>query len=591
MFKSIILKSTLAILLATSSAFAEFVPKANSEWSYQFESYTDAGGIILPRDGSEPDYPVSQAEIDTMFYALPEHIDAQVAHPEYFPEPEPEIIVTKEAEVFVTFYAESAAFKDALGYYTYDGNTSRVRPTKDTLSNIQADGTILFANTSLLNSGGDLATGTTVSLGRLSVGTKVMFYIVTKGWQNAQLGVTTFKDSIFSSLSDLNPYLEGENNKHVALFRNTVGGQGILLMGWENLNKTDANCDNDFNDLIFAISASPMSALTDTVTVGITDGTIAPETATFADLTVATDPADLDSDGDGINDAFDSYPDDFERAYDQSYPNDIDSVTLLFEDNWPREADYDMNDLSVSLAIKEVKDANDSVKEIIFTGRVNSYGANYTNGFSLDLNTTPDNILDANITVVTADGNVTSSLTPHNPNSNRTTLDFFDDANISLTRWDNSDEINADINPYIAGKLFTVRVVLKNATKLASPPYNPFIKVSQYQTVGDNPLFGVEIHLPNYMPSEDVNVSHFGEKDDDSDLSIGYTYRTKYEAKPWAIMIPTSFAHPTTGTPINDAYHHFDEWVNSNGAEYSDWYIHTNIGYSNPDLIVDSTIK
>ncbi len=58
-------------------------------------------------------------------------------------------------------------------------------------------------------------------------------------------------------------------------------------------------------------------------------------------------PPPVDTDGDGIANTLDMYPNDATRAFDNYYPSKTVFGTLAFEDLWPGKGDYDMNDLVV----------------------------------------------------------------------------------------------------------------------------------------------------------------------------------------------------------------------------------------------------
>jgi len=328
------MKKTLLLLSITYMSYAaDFLSSTDTAWKYQLNSYGALGGI-LDADKAVPQYTVSQSVLDAMINSLPERQRADTAHPEYFPSPEPEIVVTENAELFVTFYSEGAGYKNTLGFYTYDGDTNRSRP--ESIQEIKSNGKILFPNTSLLDSGGDLTLGTSVSLGELSSGTKVIFFLVSNGWKGSSTGVRSSNNWIFSSLSSLNleydpnSAKEVPDHKHTALLWKNVGPGNILLMGFEDILRTYSACDHDFNDVLFSVSSSPMAALKDTteVATGTSGFSVAPE--------------EKDTDSDGVNDAFDAFPEDASRTYISYYPSNANKTTLVFEDMWPVKGDYDM---------------------------------------------------------------------------------------------------------------------------------------------------------------------------------------------------------------------------------------------------------
>jgi LruC domain-containing protein len=53
------------------------------------------------------------------------------------------------------------------------------------------------------------------------------------------------------------------------------------------------------------------------------------------------------------------------------------------------------------------------------------------------------------------------------------------------------------------------------------------------------------------------------------------------QSYPWAIDIPATFSYPIEQSIISSAYLKLDQWISSNGANFSDWYSNTNAGYRN----------
>jgi LruC domain-containing protein len=100
-------------------------------------------------------------------------------------------------------------------------------------------------------------------------------------------------------------------------------------------------------------------------------------------------------------------------------------------------------------------------------------------------------------------------------------------------------------------------------SELGYAPYNPFIMVNKDR--------GREVHLPGKMPTDLANFSLFGTADDDTDLNEGKTYLTPNNL-PWAINIPESFPYPKEKIPVNQAYTKFNQWAESAGGSFKDWF-------------------
>jgi LruC domain-containing protein len=125
---------------------------------------------------------------------------------------------------------------------------------------------------------------------------------------------------------------------------------------------------------------------------------------------------------------------------------------------------------------------------------------------------------------------------------------------------------------YSAPKTINLKIELNNPVSLSSlgaAPYNPFIVVGGERSK--------EVHLPGSAPTNLVDATLFGTGDDNTDLkSQKYYLSDKY--LPWAINLPVQFAYPAEKQDITKAYLMFNNWANSRGYNYMDWYQNLN-GY------------
>ena len=563
-------------LLIKAMFSVDFIPaQTDPSWNYLFNSYdnnTINGAGIKTEDIAVAPFTISNEILNMFIYALPEGQQAQLSHPEYFPQNEADILISENAEAFVTFYSEGAGYRNTLGYYTYDGNTGRTVPT--TLAQLKNDGVIIFPNSSFEGSGGKMSYGLTVSLGELSANTKIIFFIVSNGWTGNGILSTDWMFSTKSSLNleyDENSPLQVPDHKHVALLWANVGEGDILLMGFEDILRTSYATDNDFNDVLFSFSTNPMTALTS-------------DNGSFSQA-----PLETDSDNDGVSDAFDEFPNDASRVYTTHYPSVGDNASIIFEDMWPREGDYDMNDLIVELHILQIKDNSNKIKELSIEATLIASGAFYTNGFSIQIDANIQNIQSAVFLIngVETSENMISS------DNDKTIITFFTDAVKSFKEMPNytdfsstsgqfplcNDLYNRYINicknrPSVNHPVIKASIIFNEAQLLKSPPYNPFITINNGETLY------IEVHLPNFLPTSLVDFSLFDTQDDASDINNNITYKTSSD-RPWALLIPTSFSYPTERTNISETYIHFDDWVYSEGLLFDDWYLHDKIDGDN----------
>jgi len=85
------------------------------------------------------------------------------------------------------------------------------------------------------------------------------------------------------------------------------------------------------------------------------------------------------------------------------------------------------------------------------------------------------------------------------------------------------------------------------------------------------------VHLAGSAPTDLADISIFGTGDDNSNLAVQKYYMSDKNL-PWAINIPVQFAYPLERQDITKAYFKFNQWAESRGAVYKDWYMNIN-GY------------
>ncbi len=99
-----------------------------------------------------------------------------------------------------------------------------------------------------------------------------------------------------------------------------------------------------------------------------------------------------DSDGDGVDDNFDDFPNDPNLAYMNYYPNNSDFGSVVFEDLWPAQGDYDFNDLSIAYQYAFYNNTSNKTDEMEGTYHIRATGAEYNNGFGVALPVAPADI-------------------------------------------------------------------------------------------------------------------------------------------------------------------------------------------------------
>ncbi|MCK9452953.1 MAG: LruC domain-containing protein [Bacteroidales bacterium] len=490
-----------------------------------------------------PDYlependPITADFLDDINNTLPERVRLDESHPEYFFDVyDHNLNLIETCDVWVTFITEGAGYKNVLGYYTYETGNAPQNPRDIDFINI------IYPNISLEGSGGGLQSGNKVYLGRFNANTTISWALIADGWNGSE--VVDKRWTVYSN-KNLNPATDPDLKQQTVLLYDP--GRERLLLGIEDIRRDSRDCDHDFNDAVFYVTANPIQAI-DVTELPIVDYT------------------GDDRDGDGIPDNFDDYPDDPERAFNNFFFTEGDFGTLAYEDLWPYRGDYDFNDAVIDYNFNQVTNGNNALVELNATFILRAHGAFFHNGFGIELPLQAADIESVEGTVLS---NNYISL-----NGNGTEAGH---SKAVVIMWDDSYEIlspaysgiGANTNPGVPFQVpdtMNVNIKLTNPVPINQtgvPPYNPFIIVDGQR--------GVEVHLPNKPPTALADLSLIGSGDDDSDPTNNRYYKTQ-ENLPWAINIVEKFAYPIEKSEIIKAHLKFAEWAESGGSLYPDWY-------------------
>lgn len=285
----------------------------------------------------------------------------------------------------------------------------------------------------------------------------------------------------------------------------------------------------------------------------------------YYDNVVVTGPI-TDSDGDGVDDDQDDYPNDPDRAFDIYYPNSSTYGSFAFEDNWPGKGDYDFNDMVIDYQFKEVVNASNELVDLYADFGFMAAGATLVNGFGFEMDLEPSDIASVTGTSI-VDGYITTGVNGTEANQSKGTIIVTDNIFTQLPHPGQGIGVNTSPSaPYVNPDTLQIVISLEDPVSLSEsgrPPYNPFMIVDQIR--------GREVHLSDYTPTTLVNTSYFGTQDDDSNPATGKYYMTDNNL-PWAINLPEHFNYPVEKAEIIDAYLHFAAWAESSGSAYEDWY-------------------
>lgn len=144
------------------------------------------------------------------------------------------IVLTKDADVYVSFVSEAATIGNVLGYYVYNSGS-----TPGSSSDI--DKQLIFPNVdnTYLKPGDTRRLGST----QLKAGTVVGFFLIVGGYRGDGI---YFKNPTFYTDHSWNT----DGARQHVLYRESECG--AIVIGFED--KRSGNGDQDFNDIIFSVS-------------------------------------------------------------------------------------------------------------------------------------------------------------------------------------------------------------------------------------------------------------------------------------------------------------------------------------------------
>jgi len=493
--------------------------------------YSSATGdpyyLTLPGDN------ISQDFLNDVNSSLPENAPVPNAHPEYLVDGNQiNTSMTEDGDVWVTFIHEGAGYKNVLGYYSYPS----INPPLS-VSDIDSV-TIIFPNVSYQGSGGSLSSGDKVYLGYFPAGTEIGWVLISNGWSG---GVTDGYRQLYSN-PDFNPESLAIKRQHNVLLYDEA--RDLTVLGFEDLNREQGS-DDDFNDALFYVTSNPRSAIVNDATVTITY-------------------TGNDSDGDGVNDPVDDYPNDANKAYDNFYPAENTFGSLAYEDLWPNRGDYDFNDLVVDYYFIEILNASNEVVELKADFVLKASGASYENGFGFEMGITPDQITSISGSSIVGSA-VTLAENGTEMNQAKAVCMVFDNVYGIVTRPEGF-YVNTQVDaPYVIADTVNILISFtqpQTSLSLGTPPYNPFIFVNQERSR--------EVHLAEHPPTSlAAGTNYFGSGDDNSYVS-GY-YKTSNNL-PWALDIVETLSYPLERVTIDEAHNFFIGWAETSGSNYSDWF-------------------
>jgi LruC domain-containing protein len=350
------------------------------------------------------------------------------------------------------------------------------------------------------------------------------------------------------------------------LYKCEFGGGNTIEAEWissESLPNYPNSLTFDSNDELWWATAIGGEGL-DYIMDKVTGGWEARSTYSTVIHDLATLPYDedsieeLDSDGDGIIDFYDEFPEDATKAASSYTPSVYGWGSYAFEDLWPSSGDYDFNDLVLNYRYTNVENAEGKIVETKLNYVIKNIGGSLKNGFGIQLD------MDASLIEEVTGYNLTEnivSLTDKGLEANQSlpVIIVFDNA------WENADETDFEL-------LITYVDPIESLGDI-----NPFIF-----TGGER---GREVHCSNMEPTDLVDQTYFGTYDDNSSSANDVYYKDKNNL-PWGIDIIHDFTYTKEKSELVLGYPYFKNWAESGGTEYEDWYKEIT-GYRNYTYLVE----
>jgi LruC domain-containing protein len=444
----------------------------------------------------------------------------------------------------VTFLNEGAGYRNSLGYFVYQTDTPPA-----TLADVPTH-TIIFPNASKAPDG-DLEQGDRVELGiDLFSGQSLGFFVVPNGWtyngEGSQVKYDGPWGQPFYSAPALNP--EAGEKRHNVVFLDPVSE--LIIVGFDDQHLSQG--DNDYNDVLFAVEISPFFAVDGVNEDGSIDSGYIPLE---------------DDDGTGGTDII------------SHYPTQNGFATLMYEDLWPQEGDYDFNDLVVKYNMTRTLSSASELKRLEASYTVQSRGAGYHNGFALRLpNVDPSAV--GTISLKKNGADVAHQVVESGPDDLVIIISpsITSDVPSVCTFYRTETSCQEAINTTFALDVTFSTPPASNTVGL--PPFDPFIFAvpDTYHGVVGSPGRDWEVHLKEFAVTSIGSNAFFNTHDDASNAVNSYVTTNNM---PWAVNITSAWDHPKEYIDIVDAYPEFADWVESSGASNTNWYLRSKAVTSN----------
>lgn len=189
---------------------------------------------------------ISDSMLSFINNILPDGKNETIAHPEWFTSSAiADIKITQPSKVYLTFVSGNAANSNSVAFYTYPSN--QIPASASDIKLI----TYVYPNAGRLT---PLSPGDKADLGKFDIGTTIGLVLMQNAWDTTTH--TLNNNAVhFCTTDALNPEVNPDLKRHAVLIN--YAPENKLIIGFEDRNRTDPTCDNDFNDVVLYFTVTP----------------------------------------------------------------------------------------------------------------------------------------------------------------------------------------------------------------------------------------------------------------------------------------------------------------------------------------------
>jgi len=510
------------VVYPTSNEYDSYMlTQKNTPAAYQDTRWKDWLGTYDKKKNGEIDYKyqgdLAAQKTDGLYTAHTRVINIKKSCPKEY-RSYSDMYITEDAEVAVTFLGQNTCWNCSMGYYYYkegkkpasleDAHIIMLFPnTQDGLWENNKGAAKLTAGIDRLTSvqlkyyphiaNGSMEDATNV----FPAGYRIGFALANNAWSNRVSGHTSNNKYRAATSEGLSV-----NNNGVAF--NSPRTAVYKYGDWVMISFEDFTTDENFSDVVMTLKSNPVDAITDVPEV---------------------DPSDNKT----------------------TVKPSLKGV-FTFEDLWPSQGDYDMNDVMARYSYGKTFDINNNIYSETFVFKTFANVAANTNGLAFRL---------------TSNGTVSSATFAVRKVGE---TEFKEEP----LRYEQADNVYI-LTDNVKDNLGEEYMVTVNYAEKSPATQQSDAEAFIFKNEDSGKRW--EVHLPKHKPTSKVEPSYFGKGDDASKPEKGIYY-VRNGSYPFAIFLSGAndlskiLDKSNERTAIDKLYDGYAGWVKSNGTENKDWY-------------------